>query len=502
MITSSLAQSWMRGVATNPGASSEVLLRLLDPAGRPAWGLLCGERMLPAVVVEAVIAHPDRAVRSAFARNDVVDPVQRGRLAEDPDGRVRSHLASGPRPISRPGRHRPLPDHVVEALLLGEAGDGDVYVSRFEIFQELLASRQVRSGFRRDAYRHRDARVRAWAAQNWIVLPPRHRAALLDDPDPDVRTAARKAACIEDPEAMAADLPDRDCHARAVILANFAISESVAERCLAERRDLVGLAGNPYTPPGIVAKLARDPNPLVREYVAGRFGLDPVLLGELANDAEATVRTRALLQSTVHTKAEHSVVRRFAHGVTADAVGYVGDLLWEPERSWYEACAMSPDPLRRRIAATCHDLPAALLNELAQDPDADVRHLLALNHPQAPAALLLDAFIACPRQRPWLLTLPNLPRTGLAHLADHDDPEVRALAAADPTLDGTLLSLLDDPDPDVRRAAAANPSLPPARIRTLLTDPDLAQAAAANARLPSECQHELLDRAGIPPLAR
>ncbi len=44
------------------------------------------------------------------------------------------------------------------------------------------------------------------------------------------------------------------------------------------------------------------------------------------------------------------------------------------------------------------------MSRLAVHPDPRVRHLLAYNHPLAPPELLLEAFIAGPRQRLYLLT--------------------------------------------------------------------------------------------------
>ncbi|MFJ9846792.1 hypothetical protein ACIRYZ_41450 [Kitasatospora sp. NPDC101155] len=107
MSSSSLPELWLRGVAANPAAPSEVLLRLLAPQARAAWTVLCGERTLPAEVVEAVLAHPERPVRGAFARNRHAAPAQRGRLVDDPDSFVRAALAAGPRP--RLGVAEPLP---------------------------------------------------------------------------------------------------------------------------------------------------------------------------------------------------------------------------------------------------------------------------------------------------------------------------------------------------------------------------------------------------------
>ncbi|MGW7436622.1 hypothetical protein [Streptomyces sp. NPDC054849] len=82
------------------------------------------------------------------------------------------------------------------------------------------------------------------------------------------------------------------------------------------------------------------------------------------------------------------------------------------------------------------------------------------------------------------------------------DPEVRALAAADPTLPEPPVK---DADESVRRAAAANPVLTPEVLEALLTDPRTAEGAAANPSLPVPRMHALLDHslygAATPPTA-
>ncbi|MCX4985823.1 hypothetical protein [Streptomyces sp. NBC_00572] len=120
----------------------------------------------------------------------------------------------------------------------------------------------------------------------------------------------------------------------------------------------------------------------------------------------------------------------------------------------------------------------------------------------APPHLLLDVFVTRPDHRSDLLTRPGFPRTGRTHLVGHPDPEVRALAAADPTLPEPPV---DDADETVRRAAAANPRLTPEALETLLADPRTAEGAAANPSLPVGRMHALLDRclngAATPPTA-
>ncbi|MFE7568196.1 hypothetical protein ACFU76_14730 [Streptomyces sp. NPDC057539] len=499
MSSAVLPELWLRGVAANPAAPSDVLLRLLTPQARPAWTILCEERDLPADVVEAVVAHPERAVRRGFARNRHAAPEQRGRLVNDSDARVRAALASGPRP--RLGRAVALPDDVLETLLTAKDDSSQGHMlTADEIRQELVLSGQISQSFRRRMADHLNPELRAQAAGLWLWLTPRRRDALLADSNPAVRETARGHRRILDPAAMEADLPEQGCHYRDLLLVNYAVSHAVAERCLADRRDLWALAHNPHTPGDIVTRLARDPDPHVRERVAARADLDPALLAELAQDPDDTVRNRALLQPLPRAWSQRGAIDRII-GKAAQSIGPVDEMLVEPERSWYETCAASTHPLLRRVAATCPELPEELVRRLAGDADDDVRHLLAYNHPLAPPPIILDAFIATPRQRPYLRTLSRLPRTGLHQLLDHDDPDVRALAAADTSLTQPPVHLLADPEPRVRRAAAANPLLPLALISSLLNAPQHAEGAAANPNLPAERLHELLDLSGLLPVA-
>ncbi|MFD4508860.1 hypothetical protein [Streptomyces sp. NPDC058457] len=489
-----MKEAWLRGVAANPAAPPDALLRLLDPAAGTAWEMLCEQRALPAEVVDAVIAHPDPKVRRMFARNPHANPADRGRLATDPDARVRAFLAGGPRLRQHP--RRPLPDDVIVTLLTARDEDFEPgqLVSTAEVAQELVASGQLPASFRHRAVRHENPAVRVHGAYHWLWLGPAQRDALLADSDPTVREAARESDRKLDPAAMEAELPEPDCHQRHLMLGEYAVSRAVVERCLAENRNLYSLARNRHTPADAVARLARDPDPEVRERVAARADLTPALLAELSEDPVPLVRTRALLQPLPRTWGQRAAVDQVI-GRTAEEIGRLPEMLTEPDPGWYTECAGSAHPLLRRLAATHAGLPEPLARRLAEDPDPEVRRLLALNHPLAPPATLLEAFLAAPRQRPYLLALPHFPRTGLAHLLNHEDPEVRAVAAADPSLDHPPAASLTDPDQRVRRAAAANPLIPP-----YLDDPDLAEGAAANSRLTPEQLHNLLDQCDLPPL--
>lgn len=491
-----LAELLMIGVAANPAAPPSVLLRLLDEAAQPAWRALCRERDLPDEVIEAILAHPELRVRASFARNGHVDPAYRGRLVGDPESFVRFALAGGPSPHAGPSR--PLPDEVIERLLT--ARDPDVQkamITADEIREELVGSGQISHAFRRAALTHPHPTLRAFAAGSWLFLTPTQREPLLADSAPEVQREVERNQRLLDPEFVEADLPDRDCHYRSMLLVNYAISPAVAQRCIAEGRDLRALAGNPHTPYEFIELLARDPDPKIRARVAGRCDLAPALLAELANDPEGMVRTRALVHEMPRSEAQRRMID-YCIGRSADEIGLSHEWFSPPSPDWFAACAVSGHPLLRRIAATYPGLPEDLADRLTRDPDDDVRHLLAYNHHAAPPRLLLDAFIASRRQRPYLLNHPNMPRTGLADLLTHDDPEVRALAAADSTLVRPPLAQLTDPDPRVRNAAASNPTIPAAVLQRLLETPESAQAAASNPTLAADQLHRLLTRAGVP----
>ncbi|MFC9824499.1 hypothetical protein ACFWG6_27745 [Streptomyces erythrochromogenes] len=494
---SALTDLWLRGVAANPGAPAEVLLRLLDPAAGAARQLLCEERGLPDEVVDAVVAHPEAKVRRSLARNAHAAPAHRGRLAADPHVMVRAAVAGGPRP--RPRQQRPLPDGVLLTLLTAEDSGEPELLTVNEILQELMFSRQVTASFRYRMRGHEHPTVRGLATDVWSRLTAEDQEALLNDPDPDVRASAEYRVSAADPAGKGAVFPAPG-HYRWMVLNNYALSDAVLEAALADPEFRTSIAFNPYTPPHAVARLARDADPAVRECVAARADLDPAVWAELAEDPHERVRTRARVQPLPRTTAQ---CRAVDHEMKEDprdwdCVCPIPEPYTEPDPDWYRACAESEEVMLRLAAARCPTLPADLVARLADDPHEEVRHRLASWHPLAPAETVLAAFVARPRQRPHLLMQSRLPRTGLSHLLDHEDPEVRALAAADPTLGRAPVGLLTDPDDRVRRAAAANPLFTGDAVEALLHDPATAEGAAANPGLPAARLHALLDLADLP----
>lgn len=497
-VSDSLYELWLRGIAFNPAAPSDVLIRLVDRAAGEAGQLMCEGRDLPDAVIDAALRHPATGIRRALARNQYVDPSRLALLATDPSGVVRGRLAGGPHP--RPRWVRPLPDDILVTILTAQDGGEDGMLTEHEIVQELSFSRQTPLSFDRSMAGHVHPGLRVRAARGWQSLTAAQRVALLDDPDPAVREAAQESSWELDPEAVEAKLPSIGSHSKWSVLGTCALSPALVEQCFAD--DTVhALTWNRHTPADAVARLARHPKAKVRERVARRPDLGPDLITELREDPDEGVRMRARLHPFPRTWAEYWAMDRvIGHG--PDCTCPITESAPEPFPDWFAACAASEEPVLRRVAASWPGLPAELVETLAQDDDEEVRIRLACHHPLAPPHLLLDVFVTRPAHRPHLLTLRAFPRTGLTHLIGHPDPEIRALAAADPTL---AEPPVDDPDESVCRAAAANPSLTPGVLEVLLADPRTAEGAAANPSLPVPRMHALLDRclngAAPPPTA-
>ncbi|MFF3558150.1 hypothetical protein ACFYXL_32605 [Streptomyces tsukubensis] len=486
-MSDALCDLWLRGVAFNPAAPSGVLIRLLERAAGAVAPLMCKGRDLPDAVIEAAVRHPVRAIRSALAENRHLDPSRLVPLATDPSGIVRYRLAGGPLP--RPRRVRPLPDSILVTLLTAQDGGEDGVVTEHEIVQELMFSRQIPPSFYRSMAGHEHPGLRIRAAREWQSLSPAHREALLDDPDPAVREAAQKGSWELDPEAVEAKLPSIGSLSKPFVLGRCALSPALVEQCFAD--GIVDpLTWNPHLPADAVARLARHPDARVREMAAARPDLRPEVVAELSRDPDEGVRSRARLHPFPRTWAEYAAIQR-VRGHGPDCVCPIVEPATQPSPEWFASCATSGEPELRRAAATWPGLPAVLIDALAQDDDEEVRILLACHQPLAPPRLLLDVFITRPAHRPHLLTLSAFPHTGLAGLVSHPDPEVRALAAADPALPAPPV---DDPDELVRRAAAANPGLSSQVLEALLSDPRTAEGAAANPSLPVHRMHALLDR--------
>ncbi|WAU82228.1 hypothetical protein O1Q96_22160 [Streptomyces sp. Qhu-G9] len=503
----------LAGLALNPSVTESVLLRLLSDAPLAVRMVLCRDRILPDAVVDAVIEHPDTYTRSFFARNPHVDPAQRVRLLDDPEWFVRAHLAEGPQ-VAAPAQPRPLPDEAVVHM-----------ISTYD--DELLGGllyQQISTRLGRSMPTHPISKVRRWGVGRWASLSADMRAALLTDPDDGVRETAQRHARHQDPAWVESALPDQPSHGRTDILLHHALSRAVVDDVLARpvgKEDKAMIAVNPTLPPDAVVLLAADPVPRIRGLIAHRADLGPAERRALVADPDPHVRTNIAYRADLGPAELHALTTDPHPGVRL-AVS-LHPTLSEEERARIDyqvpmdhyfvfhpapevprdpktvrGNALSNHPLLRRQAARNHLLPPDLVARLAADDDLGVRVLLAQNHPDAPAPLLLRSFLEYTGpERSHLTTRPNFPTNGLAAFADHEDPEVRALAARDPETEPTAVErLTQDPEHAVRAAATRHPNLPQSRLAVLLDDEELAHDAAANPALDLDTIRRLLNTDG------
>ncbi|MFG2474531.1 hypothetical protein [Streptomyces fagopyri] len=474
-------------MALNPSSPEDVLLRLLAEGPPAVRMVLCRDRILPEAVVEAVLEHPDTRTRGFFACNPHVDPAQRAQLVDDPEWFVRARLAEAPR-LPAGGAPRPLPDEAVVHMISTYAD---------ELLQGTFY-RQISTELYRTMPTHPVAKVRCWGVGMWDLLPAGTQAALLADADEDVRDRAQRHARYQDSAWMERELPDRSCHARWDILLHRALSRTVVDNVLTApvaEGERAAIAGNPTLHADVVVLLATDPDPEVRARIAHRADLGPAERRALAADPDQKVR----LGLSVHPELSEEERAEIDYEIPVNDCFYAQPEPYVPrDPQDVRRDAGSGHPLLRRKAATDRSLPPDLVERLAVDDDLGVRVLLAQNHPDAPASLLLRSFLEYNgHERAHLTTRPNFPTTGLSTFADHDDPEVRALAARDPrTAPATVERLTRDPDPAVRDVLARHPNLPQPRLTELLDDEELAHAAAANPAWDSEVVHRLVTMRG------
>ncbi|MET7890275.1 hypothetical protein [Streptomyces mirabilis] len=469
-----LAARRLAGLALNPSTPQDVLLRLLAEGPAAVRMVLCRDRVLPDAVVDAVIEHPDTYTRSFFARNPHVAPAQRVRLIDDPEWFVRAHLADGPR-MPFQARPEPLPDEALVHMIRTYGNDELAGLFYQQISTELL----------RTMHTHPDAKVRRWGVGAWKSLSADARAALLADPDEDVRDGALLHTHNEDAAWLESALPAKPCHGRTDMLCNLPLTRAVVDLVLtapASDDERAMIAHNPSLPADVVVLLAADPDPEVREGIAYRADLGPAERRALAVDPDPRVR----LALSLHPALSEEERAAIDYEVPTGRGFYYSPAPWVPRAPEdVRRDALSAHPMLRRRAAGVHSLPPDLVARLADDEDLGVRVTLAQNHPDAPAALLLRSFLGYTGpDRSHLATRPNFPTTRLAAFADHEDPEVRALALRDPeTAPAVVERLTRDPDPAVRAAAARHPDLPRPRLTELLDDEELAHPAAANPAL-------------------
>ncbi|WFB05845.1 translation initiation factor 2 [Streptomyces sp. LX-29] len=481
------------GLAVNPAAPADLLLRLLREEYESAWYVLASRRAsFPEEVTAAIVTHPHPRVRGALARNPFVDPEVRGLLVDDQEWLVRARLVGRPdrtRPV------RPLPDWVIDRMLTTYDHD---------FLSELLVSRQIPFRLRRSYGTHPLASIRQMATGMWTLLSEDERVALLKDPHPRVRASAESMLETDDAEAMERQLgplPAPRNHGTGLILVNYRLSRNVVDWLLRDPHpdNSWVLAHNHSTPPDVVAGLLAHPDPKVRLELAHRADLAPALVETLARDLDPRVRTAISLRPEL-TEDERAAIDYTA--TTDEEFGPIEHhVVAAPDPAVSAGYARSRHPLLRRRAARDPALPAELVVRLARDDDLGVRVLLAHNHPSPPPELLLRSYLEHRRPARDLLTEHLcFPVAGLgARFADADAPDERRLAVLDPGLaPGTADRLTRDPDPAIRAGAARHPRLPAGRLLALLDDEELGEHAAANPALSVTVMRGLLTSTAVP----
>ncbi|WP_257133001.1 hypothetical protein [Streptomyces sp. ms184] len=251
-------------------------------------------------------------------------------------------------------------------------------------------------------------------------------------------------------------------------------------RALAARRDL---------PPSVYEFLASDPDPGVRADLAENPAIDDALIRALADDDCHDVR-RGLAH---HPGSPLDVLTRLARGTRIGAT--LLPRIATASLTEVEALAGSSDPAARMLVAQRRDLPAAIRDALAADPDAKVVKSVAPHPRLEESQLRAMAVRHGARVIAGIAANPDATPALLAELARHEPPvrkALRLIAGHHNATAPALLACLDDDE--ARPVAAGHPALPQSVVTDLVAgaDPRSAEAAAANPSLPHTVMAELL----------
>lgn len=457
---------------------------LVSRVADSAVGLAYGGRLTAADIDPA--AHPTAAL--ALLDGGVGRPEWARLLASDPDAGRREKLAACPG----------LPPDVLERL----AADPDVRVvaelaewAPWEVAAALAG--------------HPHAEVRRAVAANGAT-PPETLAALVTGEG--LPPALHCLVCDREEIPFTHDrqcprpdcelLPDAACDGShqsvthqlwLAALLNPATPTEVAVRFAehSSTRLRRSLAARPDLPPAVCGRLSEDPVPGVREDLAANPALDDDLIRALAQDRSSDVR-----RSLAHNPRVPLDVLTELAGTTKTGETPLPRIATASATETAEL-ARSPHPAARMLVARRRDLPAAIRDALAADPDAKVLTCIA-PHPGLSAAQLRSmADRHGIRVLAKVAANPDAPAELLAELARHEPPvnkALREIARHRRATAPALLACLESGR--ARRIAAGHPALPPAVIVGLLTDsdPEVAEAAAANPSLPPRTMLELLSR--------
>ncbi|MEU7113988.1 hypothetical protein [Streptomyces sp. NPDC046182] len=462
-------QDVLEGLADNPALPERLLERLAQAGDEDIHHLLACRDDLTEAQARSLLAHDDADVWTLVARGRIAwaevprdDPhvlVAAAQAGIAPEAAVRE-LAAHPDPDVRgqvASYLTGLPPDVLTAL----ARDPDTHVAECA-----AQSSELSAELAEELARHPHVAVRAEFAGN-AHAPPALLAALLADGGRPAPT--RCGACHRRAERC----PDHAPGVRRIRLAaaaNPATPPAGLEEFLdpgepwaagefAERTDL---------PADFHPRLASHPTPFVRRTAARNPRLGEPLLRQLADDPDPEVR-RAVAENPAVPLALLSALA----GRQKLPREPLPRILAATEAELHERAVSRVAQVRALVAAR-PDLPAALVDLLAADPDIGVARRIALH--------------------------PGLGEDRLTELVERHGPPVYGAVGRNPGCPAALLRrMARDADSGRRtlRVIAAHPALPPDAVEGLLADPDprVAAAAAAHPALPVETMERLIEQA-------
>ncbi|MFF7203541.1 hypothetical protein [Streptomyces sp. NPDC008141] len=410
------------------------------------------------------------------------------RFAEDTDAWRRWTLASCP----------DLPPDVTEKL----AADPDL-----DVVVELALFTTPETATRLAGHPHAEVR-RAVAANE--ATPPAVLAVLATGTD--AVPAERCLVCDREEIPFVHDphCPRPDCVLRAGASCDGSHESTVHDTQQAALQ-------NPATPVDALTGFADHPSVLFRRELAARTDLSPQLCARLATDPDPGVRGElaanpSLGESFIRalaTDTGYDVRRRLLHHphIPLDVLTQLADLVRVgptllpriATASAAEVAELSASPTAavRMLPAERRDLPPAIRDALAADPDTKVAKAVA-PHPGL-TDTQLRAMVATHGVQvvAGVAANPDASPTLLADLARHDPPARKALSAIARRADAPAAALITClTDKKARRPAAGHPALPPSAITGLLTDDDwhVVEAAASNPSLPAGVMREVVAR--------
>ena len=213
------------------------------------------------------------------------------------------------------------------------------------------------------------------------------------------------------------------------------------------------VANNNATPPDILTRLAEDPDPGIRRGVAGNRVTPPETVWRLASDADERVRWVANLYEgrPRTTRAEESKKLQALVALKDNT---------PPET--FARLAEDPDITVRHSVAWNNATPSDTLARLAEDKDEFVRAFVAGNNAAPPD--ILARLAADPEfdDRRSVANNNAPPPEALARLAEDTDDRMRLhVAGNEATPPETLARLAEDPNYAVRLAVQFNKGLLP-----------------------------------------